>query len=161
MNLAALADQHRPATEPCTPRGLAHLGRGSPPGRRPWPPALADLGVAPDDRVAIVWPTSVDFVVAYLGVLAAGAVAVPLNPNSPAERAGPRARVWSSPRWSSPAARSVRSRSAPTWCCPPAVVAAGARPGSPGSATWDAGVAARARITRRGRSRRARRPPAG
>ncbi len=45
---------------------------------------LQALGVAPDDRVAVVWPTSVDFVVAYLGVLAAGAVCVPLNPNSPA-----------------------------------------------------------------------------
>ncbi|HVC69651.1 MAG TPA: AMP-binding protein [Acidimicrobiales bacterium] len=45
--------------------------------------ALGALGVGPGDRVAIAWPTSVDFVVAYLGVLAAGAVAVPLNPNSP------------------------------------------------------------------------------
>jgi long-chain acyl-CoA synthetase len=41
------------------------------------------LAVQPGDRVAIVWPTSVEFVVAYLGVLAAGAVAVPLNPHSP------------------------------------------------------------------------------
>jgi long-chain acyl-CoA synthetase len=45
---------------------------------------LAALGVGPGDRVAIAWPTSVDFVLAYLGVLAAGCVAVPLNPNSPA-----------------------------------------------------------------------------
>jgi len=44
---------------------------------------LGRLGVRPGDRVAIAWPTSVDFVVAYLGVLAAGAVAVPLNPASP------------------------------------------------------------------------------
>jgi len=44
---------------------------------------LRGLGVQPGDRVAVVWPTSVDFVVGYLGVLAAGAVAVPLNPNSP------------------------------------------------------------------------------
>jgi long-chain acyl-CoA synthetase len=44
---------------------------------------LRALGVGPGDRVAIAWPTSVDFVVAYLGVLAAGCVAVPLNPNSP------------------------------------------------------------------------------
>ena len=36
------------------------------------------------DRVAVAWPTSVDFVIAYLGVLAAGAVCAPLNPNSPA-----------------------------------------------------------------------------
>jgi long-chain acyl-CoA synthetase len=45
---------------------------------------LVALGVHPGDRVAVAWPTSVDFVVGYLGVLAAGAVAVPLNPNSPA-----------------------------------------------------------------------------
>jgi len=45
---------------------------------------LVALGVHPGDRVGIAWPTSVDFVVGYLGVLAAGAVAVPLNPNSPA-----------------------------------------------------------------------------
>ncbi|MGH9019385.1 MAG: AMP-binding protein, partial [Acidimicrobiales bacterium] len=44
---------------------------------------LRGLGVGPGDRVAIAWPTSVDFVVAYLAVLAVGAVAVPLNPNSP------------------------------------------------------------------------------
>jgi long-chain acyl-CoA synthetase len=44
---------------------------------------LVALGVGPGDRVAIAWPTSVDFVVAYLAVLAAGCVAVPLNPNSP------------------------------------------------------------------------------
>jgi long-chain acyl-CoA synthetase len=44
---------------------------------------LARAGISPGDRVAIAWPNSVDFVVAYLAVLAAGAVAVPLNPNSP------------------------------------------------------------------------------
>jgi long-chain acyl-CoA synthetase len=45
---------------------------------------LTGVGVGPDDRVVVAWPTSVDFVVAYLAVLAAGGVAVPLNPNSPA-----------------------------------------------------------------------------
>ena len=45
--------------------------------------ALPGLGVAPGDRVGIALPTSVPFVAAYLGVLAAGAVAVPLNPTSP------------------------------------------------------------------------------
>lgn len=39
---------------------------------------LADRGVAPDDRVAVVLPTSLDFARAFFGVLAAGAVAVPL-----------------------------------------------------------------------------------
>jgi long-chain acyl-CoA synthetase len=45
--------------------------------------AIAGLGVGPGDRVALAWPTSADFVVAYLATLASGAVAVPLNPASP------------------------------------------------------------------------------
>lgn len=45
---------------------------------------LGRLGVAPGDRVALAWPSSVEFVTGYLGALAAGAVAVPLNPASPA-----------------------------------------------------------------------------
>lgn len=45
--------------------------------------ALDGLGVGPGDRVAVVRPTSVEFVACYLGVLATGAVAVPLNPSSP------------------------------------------------------------------------------
>ncbi|HLX87979.1 MAG TPA: AMP-binding protein, partial [Acidimicrobiales bacterium] len=45
--------------------------------------ALSGIGVGPGDRVGLALPTSVPFVAAYLGVLAAGAVAVPLNPNSP------------------------------------------------------------------------------
>lgn len=44
---------------------------------------LRELGVREGDRVALIWPTSVDFIVAYLGVLAVGGVAVPLNPSSP------------------------------------------------------------------------------
>ncbi|HML00940.1 MAG TPA: AMP-binding protein [Acidimicrobiales bacterium] len=45
--------------------------------------ALGEAGVAPGDHVAIVWPNSCAFVACYLGVVAAGAVAVPLNPASP------------------------------------------------------------------------------
>lgn len=44
---------------------------------------LAALGVGEGEPVAIVWPTSADFVVAYLAVLSLGAVAAPLNPLSP------------------------------------------------------------------------------
>ena len=44
---------------------------------------ITALGVGPGDRVAIAWPTSPEFVVSYLGTLAAGAVAVPLNQASP------------------------------------------------------------------------------
>lgn len=88
MNLAVLADQH-----PSGDRALYAEG-----GWHTWGEVrrraavvaneLADLDVSPGDRVAIIWPTSVDFVVAYLGVLAVGAVAVPLNPNSPANELG-------------------------------------------------------------------------
>jgi long-chain acyl-CoA synthetase len=44
---------------------------------------LGAEGVVPGDRVALLLPTSADFVVAYLGIIGAGAIAVPLNPQSP------------------------------------------------------------------------------
>jgi len=46
--------------------------------------ALVARGMEPGDRVAIVAGNDVGFVVAYLAVLGVGAVAVPLNPASPA-----------------------------------------------------------------------------
>ncbi len=48
-----------------------------------WQRGLASRGVGPGDRVAIVAGSQALFVAAYLGVLATGAVAVPLNPASP------------------------------------------------------------------------------
>ncbi|HZJ27426.1 MAG TPA: AMP-binding protein [Acidimicrobiia bacterium] len=45
---------------------------------------LVGAGVRPGDRVVLAYPNSVDFVTAYIGVLTCGAVAVPLNPTSPA-----------------------------------------------------------------------------
>jgi long-chain acyl-CoA synthetase len=45
--------------------------------------ALVARGVEPGDRIAIVAANDPHFVVAYLGVLGVGAVAVPLNPLSP------------------------------------------------------------------------------
>ncbi|MCB0963545.1 MAG: AMP-binding protein [Acidimicrobiales bacterium] len=45
---------------------------------------LAGLGLDPGDRVAILCANNWYFVVSYLAVLGAGAVAVPLNPLSPA-----------------------------------------------------------------------------
>jgi acyl-CoA synthetase (AMP-forming)/AMP-acid ligase II len=42
--------------------------------------ALAELGVAPGDRVAIVLPTGADFLDAFFGAQLAGAVPVPLYP---------------------------------------------------------------------------------
>jgi long-chain acyl-CoA synthetase len=83
VNLAGLIEGH-----PAEGRALYDGGRWQSWGelrRRAASAAagLGRLGVGPGDRVGIAWPTSIDFVVAYLGVLAAGCVAVPLNPNSP------------------------------------------------------------------------------
>ena len=47
--------------------------------------ALRDLGLAPGDRVAISLANTLDFPVAYFGVLRAGLVAVPLNPGYTAQ----------------------------------------------------------------------------
>jgi long-chain acyl-CoA synthetase len=44
---------------------------------------LIGLGLGPGDRVGIIGPNAWEFVVTYLGVLGAGLVAVPLNPQSP------------------------------------------------------------------------------
>ncbi|HXQ61539.1 MAG TPA: AMP-binding protein [Acidimicrobiales bacterium] len=93
MNLAVLADQHA-AGDRALYEGGTWFTWGEVRRRAgAVAAALVALGVGPDDRVAIAWPTSVDFVVAYLGVLAAGAVAVPLNPNSPANELGRELRV--------------------------------------------------------------------
>jgi long-chain acyl-CoA synthetase len=85
VNLAGLIDGHdddgvalvdragRPTTYGELRRRVAGLRGG-----------LAGLGVAPGDRVAIVSANNPTFVTAYLAALGVGAVAVPLNPLSPA-----------------------------------------------------------------------------
>jgi long-chain acyl-CoA synthetase len=85
MNLATLIDAHdadRPALHvpggPTTTYGqLRERVAAARAG-------LVARGVEPGDRVAIVSANSPAFVVAYLAVLGSGAVAVPLNPHSPA-----------------------------------------------------------------------------
>ena len=47
---------------------------------------LNELGVRPDDRVAIAFDRGVDMIVAVLAILKAGAAYVPLDPNYPSER---------------------------------------------------------------------------
>ncbi len=84
MNLATLVNEH-----PSSARALFDRGRWYTWGEVRGASAavaqnLSKRGVSAGDRVAIAWPNSADFVFAYLGVLSAGAVAVPLNPNSPA-----------------------------------------------------------------------------
>jgi acyl-CoA synthetase (AMP-forming)/AMP-acid ligase II len=70
--------------------GLRFLDRYEQESFHPWPAiveeatavagALRARGIAPGDRVALVFPTGEEFVVALFAVLAAGAVPVPLYP---------------------------------------------------------------------------------
>ena len=83
MNLAALVRSHGAEERALYGDGRWHTWGDVRHRAAALAAGLRALGVGVDDRVALAWPTSVDFVVAYLGVLAAGAVAVPLNPNSP------------------------------------------------------------------------------
>jgi long-chain acyl-CoA synthetase len=84
VNLAALVNDHPAGARAICDHDIWHTW-GTVRSRAGTVAAgLQSMGVAPGDRVAVAWPTSVDFVIAYLGVLAAGAVCVPLNPNSPA-----------------------------------------------------------------------------
>jgi long-chain acyl-CoA synthetase len=93
VNLASLADAHPGDDRAVYAEGTWYTW-GDVRGRaRAVADGLAGLGVEAGDRVAVVWPTSLDFLVAYLGVLAAGAVAVPLNPNSPPNEIGRELRV--------------------------------------------------------------------
>lgn len=48
---------------------------------------LRQLGVKPDDRVAIRMDRSIDFIVSVVGILEAGAAYVPIDPSFPDERA--------------------------------------------------------------------------
>ncbi len=48
--------------------------------------ALVDLGLKKSDRVAIVMPNSVAFVISFYGILKAGGVVAATNPTYPAER---------------------------------------------------------------------------
>jgi long-chain acyl-CoA synthetase len=83
MNLARLIDDHdadRPAlvsggtvTSYGELRDLVARARGG----------LASRGIEPGDRVALVSANDREFVIGYLATLGAGAVAVPLNPQSP------------------------------------------------------------------------------
>src|SRR6476661_7819198 len=77
---------------------------------------LVALGLEPGDRVGIVCGTNWYFVAAYLSVLSAGLVAVPLNPTSPPREierelaaVGARALIVG-PAWRSSFARLDRSK---------------------------------------------------
>jgi long-chain acyl-CoA synthetase len=83
VNLASIIERHAADTV-----ALSHEGRSCTYGelRARCVSARIELSrheVSPSDRVALVLPTTPEFVVAYFAVLGAGAVAVPLNPESP------------------------------------------------------------------------------
>jgi long-chain acyl-CoA synthetase len=84
MNLATILDPHpddavavisrgKPTTYGALREQVARLRGG-----------LAGLGIEPGDRVGIVAANNWYFVVSYLAVIGIGAVAVPVNPSSPA-----------------------------------------------------------------------------
>lgn len=84
MNLASIADGHAGDHVAIISRNEATtydtLTAATARGRA----ALTALGIGEGDRVAIVCSNGLPFVVTYLAVLGVGAVAVPLNPTSPA-----------------------------------------------------------------------------
>ena len=93
---------------------------------------LAEHGVGPEDRVAVLMDRSVDLVVALLGVLKAGAAYLPIDPTYPAGRIGRTltdaapAAVVTDPGTALPAAGIPQlvldggeSRTAPAPQCPP------------------------------------------
>src|SRR5918994_1092595 len=84
MNLAATIEEH-----PAERAALVSRGKATSWGELRDQVArmrggLAELGVEPGDRVALLAANNWYFVSSYLAVLGAGAVAVPLNPASPA-----------------------------------------------------------------------------
>jgi long-chain acyl-CoA synthetase len=84
MNLAAVIEAH-PADRPALVGGGAVTTYGALRDRvAEARGGLASRGVGPGDRVAVVAGNTSEFVVAYLAVLGLGALAVPLNPASPA-----------------------------------------------------------------------------
>ena len=93
MNLASIAEGHPDGSVALVSRGVPTTYgelRRDVGGLRS---GLVAQGVAPGDRVAILCANNRLFVVAYLAVLGAGAVAVPLNPQSPPVEIGEQLRT--------------------------------------------------------------------
>ncbi|GAB7004944.1 long-chain fatty acid--CoA ligase [Nocardioides sp. AN3] len=93
---------------------------------------LRKSGVRPGDRVLLVAPTSPEFVVAYFGILAAGATAVTVNPACTEsemsyfldDSGSSMAVVW--PEGAEAACRAALARGLPAWVLRPDVLAAAA-----------------------------------
>ena len=85
VNLARIIDGHDGAARRADqPQPDDHLRRAARRRRPRCAAAWPRLGVGDGDRVAIVCGNGHPFVIAYLAVVGLGAVAVPLNPASPA-----------------------------------------------------------------------------
>ena len=95
LNLATLFADH-PAERTASSLAATASPMGNCPPRSRRRGVLVSLGLEPGDRVAILCATNFRFVRAWFGILGAGMVAVPLNP-----QAGPeieRELAWSGPR---------------------------------------------------------------
>jgi long-chain acyl-CoA synthetase len=108
VNLASVIDRHPDGARALVSRGqvttYAELRRQAGELRH----GLQGLGVGPGDRVALVAPNNWFFVVSYLAVLGVGAVAVPLNPGSPAsELAGQLAEIGAALVVAGPSSRAT------------------------------------------------------
>ncbi|HMC51458.1 MAG TPA: AMP-binding protein [Acidimicrobiales bacterium] len=84
MNLAAIVEPHPPDARALDDGGIAITYGGLRAQVEELRRELVALGTAPGDRVVIAVANNSLFVVSYLAVLGVGAVAVPLNPDSPA-----------------------------------------------------------------------------
>lgn len=84
MNLAAVIDGHDPAVEALISRGRTTTYGALSEQIDRLRGGLASIGVGDGDRVALLCSNSRHFVITYFATLGLGAVAVPLNPLSPA-----------------------------------------------------------------------------
>lgn len=84
MNLASIIESHPADAQALISRGETTTYGGLRDQVANLRGGLAGLGVGPGDRVAILCANNWYFVTSYLAVLGVGAVAVPLNPLSPA-----------------------------------------------------------------------------
>lgn len=83
MNLASIVDKHDAARPAIISRGRTTSYGELRDQIESFRGSLIELGVGPGDRVALMCGNGRWFVVAYMAVVGAGAIAVPLNPLSP------------------------------------------------------------------------------
>ncbi|MFA9564455.1 MAG: AMP-binding protein [Acidimicrobiales bacterium] len=84
MNLARIIEDHDAGSPALISRGLTTTYGELRDQVAAVRGGLHELGIGPDDRVALLCANNWYFVVSYLAILGLGGVAVPLNPSSPA-----------------------------------------------------------------------------